>query len=294
MRGKRTTALFAAIVAIGLAACGGEGDGEGSDGAEAPAALEGEAAAAALAQAAEATTATEETVDASFDLAVTGTATDDTELGFDARVDPIDQVGEFEIDAAGGAFTIRLGEDAAYISSDEASFTDALPEGAEWIEVSPDELASLGLDTSFDQGGLTPQLYLALGATDPVAGDTTEVNGVPVQTYSFGIDQEQAVAEAPEEAKAAVESAISLEGENQSIEGEAAIDGDGLLRQMSVTGVAETPDFGGEGIRVEVTFDVEYLDFGIEIETEPPDPETVVPLAEAPDAAAALGTALSG
>lgn len=287
-----TAAVLALIFAFGLMACGGGDSDDGGDAPAAPAALEGQAAADALAEAADATSTTDETVDATFDLAVTGTTTGDTELGFDARVDPVDQIGEFGIETDGGAFTIRLTEDAAYISSEEAAFTEALPEGAEWVEVAPDELESLGLETSFDQGGLTPQLYLALGATDPVAGETSEVNGDPVQTYSFGIDQEQAVAEAPEEAKAAVEGAISLEGEKQSIEGEAAIDGDGLLRQMSVTGVAETPDFGGEGISVEVTFDVEYLDFGIEIETEPPDPDTVVPLAEAPDAATALQTAL--
>jgi hypothetical protein len=117
------------------------------------------------------------------------------------------------------------------------------------------------------------------------------VNGVPVQTYTFGIDQEAAVAAAPQEAKERVESAITLEGANQSIEGEAAIDGEGYMRQMSVTGSAEAP---GLPAPLEVSFDVEYLDFGVEVPAEAPDPATVVPLSEAPEAGAALGSALGG
>ena len=278
--------LGLALAALLLGGCGGDDDEGGS----APEALEGEAAATAIADAATKTTTYDGGVEATLDLAVAGTGPSDTSLGLDANIDAATETGEIVIDAANGAYTVRLGQDAAWITSDDAAFTDSLPDGAEWVEVAPDELAGIGVDTSFDEGGLTPQMYLALGATDVVAGEQSEVNGVPVQTYSFGIDQDAAVEAAPEEAKERVETAITLEGENQSIEGEAAIDGEGYMREMNVVGSAEALDFAS----FEVSFDVQYLDFGVDVPAEAPDPATVVPLSEAPEAGAALQGALAG
>ena len=278
-------ALAVAAALLLIPGCGGD-DRESAAG-SAPEALEGEEAAQALADAAEATTSTEETVDASLSLAVTGAPTGDMALDFTAQIDPGERTGEFVVSSEAGAFTARLASDQAWLTSDSAAFTDALPEGAEWVEVDIEELSSLGLQTSFDEGGLTPQLYLALGAVDPVAGEEGEVGGDAVRTYSFGIDQQKAVEESPPEVKQQVEDAVTLQGEDPTIEGEAAIDGDGLMRRMSVVGSAGIPvDLGGG--EFEVSFDVEYTDFGVEVPTETPDPATVVPLSEAPDAATAI------
>ena len=284
---RRLLGVLMVMVGLVLGGCGGGDDPETSS---APEALEGEAAAQAIADAATKTTTFQGGVEAAMDLAVTGAGANDTSLSLDATVDGAARTGEIVFEGASGSFTVRLGEESSWVTSDVAAFTDALPEGAEWVEVNPDELAGLGVDTTFDEGGLTPQVYLALGATDVAAGEQSEVNGVPVQTYSFAIDKDAAVAAAPEEAKDQVEGAITLEGENQSIEGEAAIDGEGYLRSLGITGSAEVPGFA----KVEVTSDVEYLDFGVEVPAESPDPATVVPLSEVPDAGAALQGALGG
>lgn len=287
---RRLLGVLMVMVGLVLGGCGGGDDPDTASAPSAPEALEGEAAAQAIADAATKTTTYEGGVEAAMDLAVTGAGSNDTALSLDATVDAATRTGEIVFEGASGSFTVRLGEDSSWITSDATAFTDALPEGAEWVEVNPDELAGLGVDTTFDEGGLTPQVYLALGATDVAAGEQSEVNGVPVQTYSFAIDKDAAVAAAPQEAKDQVEGAITLEGENQTIEGEAAIDGEGYLRSLGITGSAEVPGFA----KVEVTSDVEYLDFGVEVATEAPDPATVAPLSEVPGAGAALQSALGG
>jgi hypothetical protein len=284
----RLTLATAVAAALLVAGCGGDDD-QGGDAPPAPEALEGEAAAQALADAAAKTTEYQGGVDATLDLAVTGSDQGDTSLGLQAQLDAATETGELAFEADGGSFSVLLNDGTAYLSSDEAAFADALPEGAEYVEADTAQLEGIGLSTTFDEGGLTPQLYLALGATDVVAGETSEVNGTPVQDYTFGIDEEAAVEAAPEEAKEQVESAITLEGEETSIEGSAAIDGDGYMRQMDVLGSVSDPLIG----EVEVTFDVEYLGFGVDVPSEAPDPETVVPFDEAPEATAALAELLA-
>jgi hypothetical protein len=281
------------VVALGaalfVAGCGGDDD-DGGDAPPAPEALEGEEAAQAIGDAAAKTTEYQGGVDATLDLAVTGAPQGDTSLGLGATLDAGTETGQLTFEADGGSFTVQLVDGVAYLTSDDQAFLDALPEGAEWVEADPSQLEEVGLNTTFDEGGLTPQLYLALGATDVVAGDTSEVNGVPVQSYSFGIDEAAAVEEAPEEAKQQVEDAITLEGEETSIDGGAAIDGEGYMRQMNVTGSVSDPLIGD----VDVTFDVEYLDFGVEVPSEEPDPATVVPFDEAAGATTAIAGLLSG
>jgi len=288
LRGNRggrrgTLGLAAAVVALAATGCG-DGDSE------APEALEGEAAAKALAEGATLTNDSTEPVEASLGGAVTGLGLGDQEFSFDGSVDPESETGTFAVEVNGATFDLILTEDAAYISSDEPTFTDALPEGAEWIELSVEELNSSGINTGFKEGAFSPQLYLALGATDIEAGGSEEVGDDPVRSYSFTIDEAKAVEEAPTEVKSDVEDAINLEGEDPTIKGEATLDSEGRMRSFNAVGTVGSLD----GAEVEVTLGTELVAFGVEIDAEPPDPDATVPLTDAPDALTALQSVLVG
>ena len=116
------------------------------------------------------------------------------------------------------------------------------------------------------------------------------MNGDPVREYSFSIDKDEAVAEAPADSRQKVEDSIRLEGESPTIEGEASIDADGRMRTFNAVGTAGSP-FGGD---LEVTIDTEFTAFGVDVPSDPPSSDSVVQLDDAPDAAAALQGLLTG
>jgi hypothetical protein len=279
--------LIAAVAAAAaIAGCGGD-DGGG----EAPAALEGEAAEEALAEAARTTNDTTETLEASVSGSVSGLPQGDLSFAIEGVVDPESESASMTASANDAEVELLVLDGTGYVTSEDEAFASALPEGAEWLEVDSGEFGDVGLNTSFGEEGFSPQIYLVLGATDIEAGGEEEVGGDPVRSYSFGIDKDQAVAEAPPESRERVEGSISLEGESPEITGEATIDAEGRLRSFNATGTAGSP-FGGEDI--EVSLDSEYTAFGVEVPVEPPAEEETATLDEAPEAAAALQSLLSG
>ncbi len=283
--------LVATIGVLVLALGGGCGEG-GSEGA--PAALEGSAAEEALADAARITNEVSETVEGRVGISITGTPAGDQEFTLDVLADPSAASGSFEASSEAGSFELLLLGDSAYLTSDEDAFVTALPEGVEWIELSPQDLQSLGLETFFGDDGFSPQLYLVLGAADVQPGDAGEVGGDAVRSYSFSIDEDEAVAEAPEEVRGEVEDAITLEGDAPTIEGSASIDAEGRLRRFAATGTVQAPPDLNSPEQLEVTLEIEFSDFGVEVPTDPPSEEVTVPLDEAPGAVEALSGIFGG
>lgn len=289
MRGSRSRALIvltAAVVALGAAGCGG-------DDAEAPEALEGTAAEDALAEAAIATNENTETIEARLEGSISGLPTGDQEFSFDGFVDPQAETGSVEVSVGEGTFELILLEDVAFLTSDDDAFLDALPEGAEWVELTIEELNSVGIDTAFSEGAFSPQLYLALGANDVEAGEADEIGDDPVRAYSFTIDEAEAVEEAPDDVRASVEDAISLEGDNPMIDGEASIDAEGRMRSFSAVGTVEpSGDLETSTDGIEVRIGTEYRAFGVDVPADPPSEDATVPFAEAPEALTALESIL--
>ena len=232
-----------------------------------------------------------ETLEADLSGAVSGLPTGDLSFSIDGVLDPVAETGTFEFGVGEASIEILLLEDVAYVRSDDDAFASALPEGAEWVEVDPAEFESIGLNATFNEGaGFSPQIFLVFGAEDVQAGEAGDVGGDPVREYSFSIDQTKAIEEAPPEAQDAVRDAITLEGENPTIEGEASIDGEGRLRSFDAHGTAGSP-FGGE---IEVNLETEFTDFAVELDTEAPGEDEVVPLADAPEAVTALQELIGG
>jgi hypothetical protein len=282
--------LIAAVAAAAaLAGCGGSDNG--GDGGEAPAALEGEAAEQALADAARKTNETTETLEASAGGSVNGLPQGELTFSIEGLVDPETETASMTAMTNESEVELLMVDGVAYVGSEDEAFASALPDGAEWLQIDPGDLESVGLNASFGEEGFSPQIYLALGATDVEAGGEEEIGGDPVRSYSFTIDKEKAVAEAPPESREKVENAITLEGESPKIDGEATIDGEGRMRSFNAVGTAGSP-FGGEDL--EVTIDSEYPAFGVDVPDEAPPEDEVASLDEAPDAASALQGLLSG
>lgn len=279
---------LAALLAAGLiAGCNGDDD----EPPPAPEALEGAAAAQALADAADKTATNEETVTAVLDLSVSTSTTPEQAVQIVGEVDPAAEDGSFKITAGDSTITAMLVGEGAWLKLDAPEFADALPEGVDWVEVDRSALARLGLQTSFGPGGITPQLYLVLGAVEPVAGEEGDIGGDPVRFYSFDIDKAKAAAAAPPEVQQAVRDAITISGDLKEVTGEASIDTEGRMRSFEASGTAVPPTAGlGE---LKVKFKVRYAGFGAEIDVHTPKEQSTVPLADAPRAEALLRGAIA-
>jgi hypothetical protein len=196
-------------------------------------------------------------------------------------------------DSGGRAFEMEMVADgeAIWITSDADEFTDALPDGATWVEGSVDDLRDddvwTGLDTTFDV------LSVLRGVDEVSEVGTTEIGGDEVRLYEGDVDWDAALeaseAVDPDE-RAALEETISLTGdpELETFTAEVGIDDDGRVRFLDVEVVAGPPSGADEDlplmgeITLRVTLEIENLDHDVDIPAGPPADETA-PLSEAPE-----------
>lgn len=303
MRIDRSPALrlcfLVALIAAALAGCGGDDDapapGQTPQTPEAPEALTGEEAAAALAEGADLVNGSDESVTGSLELELSGGPTLQQSLRADVAFDPAADTGRFAVEAGGSDLTVVLDGDDAYLTSSSPEFGEALPDGADYILADVDDLEGVGIDTFLGgEEGISPQLYLVLGAKDVESVGTEQIGGDEVQVYEFMIDEDEAVAEAPDELKSAVDDAVRLEGANATLAGRASLDSEGRIRRFELNGSADAPSGSPLG---DVTFELGLVTtletFGEEIEVSAPEGEPVS-LAEGAEALARVTGLLDG
>lgn len=173
--------------------------------------------------------------------------------------------------------------DRSFVGGDGEEVRGALPEGADWAELTTEQLLE---SPDFANPGDLAFLYLVGGAED------IEIDG---STYRFTVDMEAAVASAPAELRDIVAESLSFTGDEEpEITGEAELDDDGFITFMEIVGIQRASEEEAEAlgldpdteIRVSIGTAIEDIDEPIEVQA----PEgTVVPIAEAPDVAAMLG-----
>ncbi len=290
---RRAAGLATALAALLLAACGGGG----SSASEAP-----DGGGAVLASAAEATREA-----GSSRVAFTLT----TDLPAEVAQDPVTFTGEGEFD-----YTSRSGR-VAYDFSDllatfgqtssepvEMRFLDNvfymkfpllaafLPGAKEWIEF---DLESLGEDAGIDLSQLQQ-----LGQSDPSQAldylratgqveevGTEQVDGVETTHYTGTIRLDAVAEQVPADQRDAVREAIEKLQQSglEEIPVDVWVDGDDLVRKMSMTYTAKVP-VEGETKDASSTVTMEFSDYGVEVDVQPPPADQVTSLAEL--------TALSG
>ena len=182
--------------------------------------------------------------------------------------------------------------EAVWITSDAEDFTDAMPDGATWVEGSVDDLRDddvwTGLDSTFD-------VLSVLRGVDRVSENgTTEIGGDEVRLFEGDVDWEAAL-EASDEAdpdeRRALEETITLTGDPdlQTFTVEVGLDDDDRVRFLDVEVVAGAPEsmeddpFAGE-ITLRIRLEIVSLDHEVDFPEGPPADETV-PLSEAPEVA---------
>ena len=162
-----------------------------------------------------------------------------------------------------------------------------MPNAKEWIEL---DLEALGADAGIDlsqleqlgQGDPSQALdYLrATGSVEEVG--TEEIGGVETTHYQGSIMLDSVVEQVPAEQQEAVRKAIEKLKKQTGlteIPVDVWVDGDGLLRRMSLTYTAKVP-VGGETQDASSTVTMEFSDYGIEVDVEAPPADEVTSLAE--------------
>ncbi len=182
--------------------------------------------------------------------------------------------------------------EAVWITSDADEFTDAMPDGATWVEGSVDDLRDdgvwTGLDTTFDV------LSVLRGVDGLSAAGTTEIGGDEVRLYEGDVDWEAAL-EASEAAdpaeRRALEETITLTGDPDlaTFTVEVGLDDDDRVRFLDVEVVASPPESRADDplagdITLRIELEMASVDHDVEVPEGPPADETV-PLSEAPEVA---------
>jgi len=170
-------------------------------------------------------------------------------------------------------------------------FLSALGAPSGWLSMDLEELG-MGADTlgAYDLRGTLETLRGATG--EPEVVGTEEVRGVETTHYRVTVDLAQALEEAPESARAALEQmggAAGLEGAEMVVD--IWIDADGLPRRQSMDMGSM---FGAMGMgAASATMTIEYFDFGEPVDIEVPAPEEVTPFTDVMGAFGGLGSAVS-
>lgn len=178
-----------------------------------------------------------------------------------------------------GAIEVRILDEKAWVGGDMEQVRAALPEGAEWAEVTTDVLLA---SPNFDDVGRLSFLYLLGGATKVMATGADE--------YSFALDMAKAVSAAPANIQVEVGRLLRFPGENEpEIIGTVELDDEGRLVSMVIHGMqtpspAEAVQFGGDAI-TKLSMSVELDDFGEPVEVEAPAADLVVPISRVPELA---------
>jgi hypothetical protein len=217
------------------------------------------------------------------------------EMTFDGDTEVfMQQEGLLDYDHQRSTITIRTGP----IEQDMRTIGDVsyqrvslpvLPDGKEWLAVTPDDLAALDIDVD----------ETSLGSTDPAAGleffgaiegdpelvGSEDLGGVEVEHYEFTIDLATFTHELGDAMEkfdvpgfgrgiAALEDYVDL----AHIPGEAWIDDEGRIRRFDYTFEIEA-----EGEQLAMRSEMRFSHFGVKFSLEAPDAAETITLSEVPD-----------
>jgi hypothetical protein len=271
MFGKRTLALFTLALAALPLACGGES-------------LSPQAAVA------QAATKYEEAGSSRVSMSATTTGVPGGPFTFTAEGEFDRERGRMTMDmselgeATGGAFAgeleMILDDLVMYMKFPEA-ITEQLPGGKSWVRIDLREAGKeLGIDLEelmqVQQSDPSQSLQYLRGASDDFeeVGEE-EVRGVETTHYRGTIDLHKAVEQLPEDARGSFERAIDLIGTDE-LPLDVWIDDDGMARRMKYD--QPLPSAGGEEGAMELT--MEFFDFGVDVDVEPPPSDEVIDIKE--------------
>lgn len=201
-----------------------------------PEALDGEEAQEALVDAIEPTAFAGEQVAVNSLRSIPSTGFE-LELDYSIDLDEMEVVAHGEL-VQGGAPQARVetivdGEDAWYRSSG-SGFGRELEPGDEWIGGSVASLDDADAGTVTQPLEFTSHLHLLRGAREVEAGGTDVIGGAPVRLYEFEIDKSEALAAGPDEVRDQLAQSVLNIGPPATLDGKAALDGDGRVRRLEV------------------------------------------------------------
>ena len=187
-------------------------------------------------------------------------------------------------EATGGAFAgeleMILDDLVMYMKFPEA-ITEQLPGGKSWVRIDLREAGKeFGIDLEellqVQQGDPSQSLQYLRGASDDFeeVGEE-EVRGVETTHYRGTIDLHKAVEQLPQDARESFERAIDLIGTDE-LPLDVWIDDDGMARRMKYE--QPLPSAGGEKGAMELT--MEFFDFGVDVDVEPPPSDEVIDIKE--------------
>jgi hypothetical protein len=271
MFGKRTLALFTLALAALPLACGGES-------------LSPQAAVA------QAATKYEEAGSSRVSMSATMTGVPGGPFTFRGEGEFDRERGRMTMDmselgeATGGAFAgeleMILDDLVMYMKFPEA-ITEQLPGGKSWVRIDLREAGKeLGIDLEelmqVQQSDPSQSLQYLRGASDDFkeVGEE-EVRGVETTHYRGTIDLHKAVEQLPEDSRESFERAIDLIG-TDDLPLDVWIDDDGMARRMKYE--QPLPSAGGEEGAMELT--MEFFDFGVDVDVEPPPADEVIDIQE--------------
>lgn len=255
----------AAVLALGLGACGGGDDSASGTSTSATSSPSTQLSAFEVVQAS--SKQSQEAGSAKFSLTTTGTG---EAASFNVTADGAfdTATGSFEMsmalpaEAGGSTLTLRMADGVAYLSG--APLTAA----GQWVKVPLDQLGATGLDTSAMDP--TAQLEQLQGVAEDVKEvDPIDVRGVRAKGYAGTIDAVKALQLAP--------------AEQQTEEAKAAAAQLGTIPFTLYVDEENRPVRMTEAITVEgstVNVSMDFYDWGSDVDVAAPDPATVT---DAPD-----------
>jgi hypothetical protein len=271
MFGKRTLVLFTLALAALPLACGGES-------------LSPQAAVAQAATKYEEAGSSRVSMSATMTGVAGGPFTFAGEGEFDrerARMTlDMSELGEATGGAFAGELEMILDDLVMYMKFPEA-ITEQLPGGKSWVRIDLRQAGKeLGIDLEelmqVQQSDPSQSLQYLRGASDDFeeVGEE-EVRGVETTHYRGTIDLHKAVEQLPEDARGSFERAIDLIGTDE-LPLDVWIDDDGMARRMKYE--QPLPSAGGEEGAMELT--MEFFDFGVDVDVEPPPSDEVIDIQE--------------
>jgi hypothetical protein len=159
--------------------------------------------------------------------------------------------------------------DDFWLTSSGQAFGAALPDGKQWVHGNLADVADSEVLSRLEPLAI---LYLLNGAQDVTAsadGDSTR--------YEFTVDMTVAADSAPSDRRQEVEALIDTGDVEPTVSGEAVVDSDNRVTELSFTGNdgAEPP--------VDISWDASLDGFGEEVTIEPPPDAEVVALDDVPE-----------
>jgi hypothetical protein len=144
-----------------------------------------------------------------------------------------------------------------------------------WLKMDLEKMAGLEGMESLSQMNNDPSQSLEMlrGVSDEIEEVGTEdVRGTSTTHYKADINVDKALAEMPEEARASFKRVYADLGV-QTLPAELWLDDEGLLRRQKVTvdmSKAKGAAAAGPQAPTEMVMDIEFYDFGAEVDAEPP------------------------